>query len=207
MILETKLLPMTAQTTNSDGNPEPDSSEGDVFIADDWWSDNNALIEVSIEAASWPNCLVEDLKVRGPLMLDHIASHEAVRAPIVSLLLCGDSAMQNLNHQHRGFDKPTNVLSFSAADDWPGGDDGALIGDVAIAAETVQREAASAGIKPADHLLHLFAHGVLHLLGYDHTDQAMAGDMEALEIDLLAKLNVGNPYQDDNSDIVELETG
>lgn len=198
---------MTAQTTNSDTNPEPDSPESDVFVADDWWTDNNALIEVSVEAASWPTCLVDDLKMRGPLMLDHIISHEAVRVPIVSLLLCSDSAMQILNHEHRGFDKPTNVLSFSAADDWPAENNGVLIGDIAIAAETVQREAASAGIKPADHLLHLFAHGVLHLLGYDHINETMAGEMESLEIELLAKMNVGNPYQDDNSNTGTRESG
>ncbi len=198
---------MTAQTTNSDSNPGPGRPEADAFISDDWWSDNNALIEVSIEPTSWPSYLIDDLKVRGPLMLDHIARHETVRAPVVSLLLCGDSAIQILNHQHRGFDKPTNVLSFSVGDDWPGGDDGLLIGDIAIAAETLQREAASAGIKPADHLLHLFLHGVLHLLGYDHINEAMAGEMEALEIKLLAKMNVGNPYHDDNSDIVKREPG
>ena len=77
-----------------------------------------------------------------------------------------------------------------------GADSDPSIGDIAIAGETVQREAAAAELSPYDHLLHLFAHGVLHLLGYDHTDDAKADEMEALEIRLLASMNVANPYDD-----------
>jgi ssRNA-specific RNase YbeY (16S rRNA maturation enzyme) len=71
------------------------------------------------------------------------------------------------------------------------------IGDIAIAGETVMREAAEAGIAAGDHLLHLFTHGVLHLLGYDHIDDQMADEMEALEIALLGQMKVANPYLDD----------
>ena len=77
-----------------------------------------------------------------------------------------------------------------------GADSVPSIGDIAIAGETVQREAAAAQLSPPDHLLHLFTHGVLHLLGYDHIDDAMADEMEALEIRLLASMNVANPYDD-----------
>ena len=59
------------------------------------------------------------------------------------------------------------------------------------------REAAEAGIAVGDHLLHLFTHGVLHLLGYDHIDDQMAGEMEALEIVLLGQMKIANPYLDE----------
>jgi probable rRNA maturation factor len=196
---------MTAQTTKSDSNPEPDSPESEQVTVDEWRSANGALIEVTIDTASWPAFLVDDLKSRGTVMLDHIAGRESLAAPMLSLLLCGDAEMQALNRQHCGFDKPTNVLSFPAGDGWPGDD--ALIGDIAIAAEIVQREAKAAGLGPADHLLHLFTHGVLHLLGYDHIDDDMAQDMETREVELLAGMNVANPYLDDSSDIGTREPG
>jgi probable rRNA maturation factor len=69
-----------------------------------------------------------------------------------------------------------------------------MLGDVAIAAETVSNEANAAGLAAEDHLLHLFTHGVLHLLGYDHIDDDMAAEMEAFEIELLASMNIANPY-------------
>ena len=116
-----------------------------------------------------------------------------------------------MNFRHRGFDKSTNVLSFPAGDDlYPNDDmpemDGG-IGDIAIAGETVMREAAEAGIAAGDHLLHLFTHGFLHLLGYDHIDDQMADEMEALEIVLLGQMKVANPYRDDELALGTRETG
>ena len=104
--------------------------------------------------------------------------------------------MRSMNFLHRGFDESTNVLSFPAGDDLYLNDDmpemEGGIGDVAISGEAVMREAAEAGIAAGDHLLHLFTHGVLHLLGYDHIDDQMADEMEALEIALLGQMNNAN---------------
>ena len=77
--------------------------------------------------------------------------------------------------------------------------DEVTIGDIAIAAETVVRESSKTGIAAGDHLLHLFTHGVLHLLGYDHEEDRAAAEMEGLEIDLLAQMKIANPYHDDHS--------
>jgi probable rRNA maturation factor len=144
-------------------------------------------------------------------MLDHIASRLSLDPQMVSLLLCNDVDMRSMNLQHRGFDKSTNVLSFPAGDDlyldddMPEMDGG--IGDIAIAGETVMREAAGAGIAAGDHLLHLFTHGVLHLLGYDHIDDQMADEMEALEIALLGQMKIANPYLDDELALGTREAG
>jgi probable rRNA maturation factor len=111
----------------------------------------------------------------------------------VSLCLADDSALQTLNLRWRGLDKPTNVLSFPAAPVGHGGDSPAL-GDIALAYETLAREAADLGVALADHYRHLLAHGFLHLIGYDHETDAEAERMEALETKILTRLGVGDPY-------------
>ena len=202
---------MSSEMNNGDSALEPDSPEDNQFLSDAWTSEAGALIEVRIDPSSWHSPLIADLKKRGPVMLDHTASRLSLDPQMVSLLLCNDVNMRSMNFLHRGFDKSTNVLSFSAGNDlYPNDDmremDGG-IGDIAIAGETVMREAAEAGIAAGDHLLHLFTHGVLHLLGYDHTDDQMADEMEALEIVLLSQMKVANPYLDDEPALGTRETG
>ena len=202
---------MTSEMNNGDSALEPDSPEDSQFLSDEWTSEAGALIEVSIDLSRWRSPLIADLKKRGPVMLDHIASRLSLDPQMVSLLLCNDVDMRSMNLQHRGFDKSTNVLSFPAGDDlyldddMPEMDGG--IGDIAIAGETVMREAAEAGIAAGDHLLHLFTHGVLHLLGYDHIDDQMADEMEALEIALLGQMKIANPYLDDELALGTREAG
>ena len=109
----------------------------------------------------------------------------------VSVVLTDDAAMQKLNREWRGLDKPTNVLSFPAA---PGAAAPTLLGDIVIAYETVAREAAAEGKLFADHVAHLAVHGFLHLLGYDHDSDARAEEMERLETRILARLDVPDPH-------------
>ena len=97
-----------------------------------------------------------------------------------------------LNLQYRGRDYATNVLSFPA--DLPPGLNLPLIGDLVICAPVVVREAAEQGKKPADHWAHLTIHGTLHLLGYDHIEEAEAEAMEGLETRVLAGLGIADPY-------------
>ena len=113
----------------------------------------------------------------------------------VSLLLAGDAEVRALNARWRGHDKPTNVLSFPAA----GAErlaEGAALGDIVLAFETLAGEAEATGIPLADHYRHLIAHGFLHLIGYDHQTDEEAERMEALETRILARLGVPNPYAD-----------
>ncbi len=118
----------------------------------------------------------------------------------VSFLLADDDRVRQLNRDFRGQDKPTNVLSFPAEDrdslDTPDepGTGARLLGDVVLAFETLQREAAAQSKPLSDHLSHLSVHGVLHLLGYDHAVAAEADRMERLEAVILAGLGIADPY-------------
>jgi probable rRNA maturation factor len=126
-----------------------------------------------------------------------IAAADGPPAGSVSVALSSDDVVSDLNGRFRGKPKPTNVLSFPAGEGVPDGQ----IGDIILAAETVQREAAEQGIPIEHHVQHLVVHGVLHLLGYDHETTADAERMEATEIVILSKLDIANPYTG------ELETG
>ncbi len=106
----------------------------------------------------------------------------------VTILLAGDDRIAALNAQFRGKAGPTNVLSF------PNPAGGRPLGDVAMAFGVCAREAAQQRKSLADHLRHLTAHGVLHLLGYDHQTDADAEVMEAKERAILASLGVADPY-------------
>ena len=193
---------MTRKMHKGDATLEPDSREDERFLSDEWPSDNGAFIDITIVASSWDTHLINDLRVRGPAMLDNIAALLSLDPQRVSLLLCNDEDMRAMNRIHCGVDKATNVLSFPADDDLcrSGGmpTDEITIGDIAIAAETVVRESSKTGITAGDHLLHLFTHGVLHLLGYDHKEDRAAAEMEGLEIALLAQMKIANPYYEDH---------
>ena len=112
----------------------------------------------------------------------------------VCVRLCDLSESQTLNLTYRGKDKPTNVLSFPAQLDEQFGYDDMPLGDLAICWPVLVDEAGEQGKQPSHHLAHLLVHGVLHLLDYDHEADVQAKIMEALEVDILAELNVGNPY-------------
>ena len=116
----------------------------------------------------------------------------------LAIVLTDDSAIRALNRDWRGKDQPTNVLSFpapAAARTLPGQPgEVRLIGDIVIAYETVEREARAEQRPFRHHLAHLAVHGFLHLVGHDHVVEAEADAMEALEIAVLARLDVPNPY-------------
>ncbi|HWY64171.1 MAG TPA: rRNA maturation RNase YbeY, partial [Rhizomicrobium sp.] len=103
-----------------------------------------------------------------------------------TILLADDKKLRALNQDFRGKDKPTNVLSF------PGGD--GYAGDIAIAYGVTVKEAKEAAKSVADHAAHLVVHGVLHLAGYDHERPKDAKVMEPLEVKILARLGIADPY-------------
>jgi probable rRNA maturation factor len=108
----------------------------------------------------------------------------------VTLVLTDDGEMRTLNRTWRGKDAPTNVLSF------PAGHVGAqgFLGDVVLAHETARKEAREQTIALQDHVSHLVVHGVLHLLGFDHTEDEAAERMETVERTALAALSIADPY-------------
>ena len=155
----------------------------------------NPRIDIMVEGGEWP--------ARGRLL--EIAER-AVKAAIeaggllcspdseLSILCTDDSAMQVLNRQWRGKDAPTNVLSFPGCGVGVGDVAGPILGDIAMASETIHREAALEGKEFDHHLSHMIVHGLLHLFGYDHVDDGEAAEMERLERAALAKLGVDDPY-------------
>jgi probable rRNA maturation factor len=112
----------------------------------------------------------------------------------VSVMLCDDATIAGLNARWRGQARPTNVLSFPAPPARTASGRRMPLGDIAIAYETVAREAREQGKPVADHLSHLVVHGLLHLLGYDHQADGEAERMERLERDILARIGIADPY-------------
>ena len=113
----------------------------------------------------------------------------------VSLSVVDEGESRRLNRDYRGKDRPTNVLSFPMGLDVasPPGEP-LLLGDIVLCAPVVAAEAVAQSKAAADHWAHLVVHGVLHLAGYDHVDDAEAADMERLEKSILAKGGIADPY-------------
>ena len=117
----------------------------------------------------------------------------------LAVMLTDDPGIRTLNSNWRGIDKPTNVLSFPALQGEGArkpGDAPRMLGDIAIAYETTRREADAEGKPFEHHLSHLAIHGFLHLIGYDHENDAGAEEMEALETEILEQLGIPDPYAD-----------
>lgn len=110
----------------------------------------------------------------------------------LSIVLTDDAEQQLLNKEWRQIDKPTNVLSFPQIE--PFGPVRGILGDIVLARETIVREAAELEKPFEQHFAHLVVHGFLHILGYDHIEEADALEMEALETRVLAALGIPDPY-------------
>ena len=110
----------------------------------------------------------------------------------LSIVFASDGEQQALNRQWRGTDSATNVLSFPQIE--PFTPLSGLIGDIVLARQTVEREAAEQGKNLDHHLAHLVVHGFLHILGYDHEDESDALAMERIETQILSRLGIPDPY-------------
>jgi probable rRNA maturation factor len=144
------------------------------------------VIEVEIEDEAWTAALPDAVAV-----VERAATVAlgAVEGDVV-VLLTDDAAIHDLNLRFRDRDRPTNVLSFPAAESAA-----PHLGDLVLALGVCAAEAAAQGKSLADHLTHLTVHGVLHLLGRDHVEEVEAEAMEAEERTLLASLGVADPYR------------
>jgi len=144
------------------------------------------MIEVEIEADDWIAALpdIEALTTRAAQ-----AALGTVAGDVV-VLLTDDAAVREINARFRDKDRPTNVLSFPAAESAA-----PHLGDLMLAYGVCAAEAEVQGKPLADHLSHLVVHGVLHLLGRDHEDDAEANEMEGEERTILASIGVADPYR------------
>jgi probable rRNA maturation factor len=146
------------------------------------------VIEVIVEDAGWRSAEPRSAALARRAAAAALAAEDRKGAGL-AILLADDDHIARLNMRFRGKAEPTNVLSFPALEPSTG-----QLGDVALALGVCVREASEQGKPLADHLRHLTAHGVLHLLGYDHESEAEALIMEAKERAILAGLGVADPY-------------
>lgn len=156
-----------------------------------------AEIEIAEESALWERVVEEkfwqewaDRVMEMAVLPEPLKPYDIVE---IGVILMDDAQIRGLNRDWRGQDKPTNVLSFAVLDNggpFPPGPT-LPIGDVILSYETIEREARQQGKSFADHLTHIYVHGLLHLLQYDHQDDNTAAVMETLEARILNR----DPYQ------------
>jgi probable rRNA maturation factor len=156
-------------------------------------------IDVIVEDTSWSKARL-GVKTFFPAVLEAAFKSLPVKpkSPLdVSITLTNDKTIKILNRDHRGKNKPTNVLSFplwESIGDIPSGSEAVPLGDIIIAYETMAKEATEQNKKLKDHMAHMLVHGFLHLLGYDHMNDQEAEKMEKLEVKILKKLDIKDPY-------------
>ena len=149
------------------------------------------MIEIEVEAEAWAGALPS---VEAVVETAAKAALGTVEGDIV-VLLTDDESVRELNARFRDKDRPTNVLSFPAPDNAA-----PHLGDIVLAYGVCATEAEAQGKTLADHLSHLVVHGVLHLLGRDHENDAEAEEMEAEEREILAQIGVADPYASEQQD-------
>ena len=161
-------------------------------------------VEISVEHPSWNS--INDLEKITEECIESVFEmlNKDSLFQEVCVLFTNDDEIKCLNKTFRGIDKPTNVLSFPATKEEEWDYDAFennetertnILGSIAIAYETLEREANEQQKIFTDHLKHLIVHSMLHLFGYDHIDDDKANEMESMEIKILEKLNVKNPYE------------
>ncbi len=185
-------------------------SQKDVNSSNLTKSFENCEAIVTVSEGSWLNW-PSDLAELSNALLKQVLTHEQSDGKIeingtdnqveVSFLFTTDTEVQLLNKNFRNKDQPTNVLSFPDTELTSENLKSALmfgeplsLGDIALAEDTILKEAIAQKKTAIDHLTHLILHGILHLLGYDHVVDSEAEQMEQYEIKLLAELGIQNPY-------------
>lgn len=169
---------------------------------------NNVKINLSIEDERWTAAIADVAAVVEKVkdaVINRVSGEVDFLLPdrqfSLNLCLSNDEEVHRLNKEFRKMDKPTNVLSFASVDDVAFDEmlaSGAEVelGDVIVAFETMEREAKETDVSFCEHFCHLWAHGMLHILGYDHIEPEDRAEMEQREIDILEKLKIANPYQE-----------
>src|ERR1700722_1538050 len=159
----------------------------------------NPITEVLVVADCWQDEPDAEAVIQRAIAIAAATVDADVADAELAVMLTDDSGIRTLNSNWRGINKPTNVLSFPALQPEGArkpGDAPRMLGDIAIAYETTRREADAEGKPFEHHLSHLAIHGFLHLIGYDHENDADAEEMESLETEILEQLGIPDPYAD-----------
>lgn len=144
-----------------------------------------------------PNKLYQPNEDKLQVWINHILAFLKKAHAIISIEIVNAKEIQNYNHSYRAKDKPTNILSFrfEAPTGLPKNiETEHFLGDLIICPEVLQKEAKEQHKLLNAHWCHILIHGILHLVGYDHTEEEDAIEMENIEIALLAELGIDNPY-------------
>ena len=171
----------------------------DITISED-------LVATPVDSDT-PSSVDDDVPEPGVLQRWAEAAYLGEAPAVVSMLITTSEEIQQLNKQYRAKDKPTNVLSFpmelpeGLPEELPEelaqemGRDVSLMGDIALCAPVIRQEAAQQSKTEEEHWAHMVVHGMLHLQGYDHIEEAEAEVMEGLEVKILDRLGFSDPYQ------------
>ena len=163
------------------------------------WNDSFYTIEANIDTDLWCQDLVNSFEKKIYKILKEFRGEVINITPedkiLISIMFSGDKKVMDLNSQFRKINKPTNVLSFPSSINTSTNFKNVFLGDIIFSLETIISESKANNKSTIDHLIHLFIHGLLHLLGYDHKTENEAGMMEDLEIYILNKLSIANPYE------------
>lgn len=168
----------------------PDDGDDNAPPGDD--PDLSLDIDVVLDGGDWDQVAGAEQLVRAAA--ETLAAELAIAHAEVCVALSNDEQVAELNGSYRGKPNPTNVLSFPAIPMLPVEGEPRFLGDIVLALETLQREAADLGVPLAHHMQHLVVHGLLHLLGYDHQTEDEAREMEGLEVRVLSRLGIADPY-------------
>ena len=159
------------------------------------WKNENFVIEYIINSSLWDEILINDFHEKLNKVLDEIYEHTGLISNyskiLISISFSDNKKVMELNNCFRKKKSATNVLSFPSNYKF---NNTLFLGDIIFSIETIIKEAKRDNKSLQNHLTHLFIHAVLHLLGYDHDNDAQAEKMENLEIVILKTLNINNPY-------------
>lgn len=181
-------MPHNAPVTNANA-----AEGGDAHASADPEPPLSLDIDVVHDGGYWAAVAGADELVR--VAAAAVAAELDLTGSEACVALSNDAQVAELNKSYRGKAAPTNVLSFPAGPTIPiDENDARFLGDVVLALETLQREAGDLGLPVEHHMQHLVVHGLLHLLGYDHGTDAEAQAMEGLEVRILKRLGIADPY-------------
>ena len=159
------------------------------------WENKNFIVESVVNLLLWDEILINDFHKKLNKVLTEIYERLDLvynnSKTLISISFSGDKKITELNSYFRKKKSATNVLSFPSNNKF---NNTLFLGDIIFSIETILKEAKRDNKRVENHLIHLFIHAVLHLLGYDHETEEEAKKMEYLEKQILSNLNVDNPY-------------